>query len=57
MRAETAQFSALLILPAMAGMWIGLRMQDHIDQVAFRKLTLLVLLIAGFNLLRRGLMG
>lgn len=57
LRPQTAYFSALLIPPAMVGMWIGLRLQDRIDQAAFRKLTLLVLLVAGLNLLRRGLVG
>ena len=57
LRPQTAYFSALLIPPAMVGMWVGLRLQDRIDQAAFRKLTLLVLLVAGLNLLRRGLVG
>ncbi len=56
-RVETAPFSAVLIVPALAGMWIGLRLQSKIDQVLFRKVTLLVLLVAGLNLLRRALMG
>ncbi len=56
-RSETALFSALLIIPAVAGMRGGQFLQDRIDQAQFRKLTLLVLLIAGLNLLRRGLMG
>ena len=55
LRAETAMFSALLIVPAMAGMQSGLFLQDRIDQGQFRKLTLLVLLVAGLNLLRRGI--
>ena len=57
LRAETAMFSALLIVPAMAGMQCGLFLQDRIDQRQFRKLTLLVLLVAGLNLLRRGIIG
>ncbi|MDE4098374.1 MULTISPECIES: sulfite exporter TauE/SafE family protein [Rhodobacterales] len=56
MRAETAPFSVALILPAVMGMWIGGRLHDRIDQVAFRRLTLFVLLVAGLNLLRRALM-
>ncbi len=56
-RIETALFSALLIVPAVVGMRGGQFLQDRIDQAQFRKLTLLVLLIAGLNLLRRGLMG
>lgn len=57
LRAETAVFSALLIVPALVGMRVGQLLQDRIDQAQFRKLTLLVLLVAGLNLLRRGLMG
>ncbi len=57
LRAETAVFSALLVLPALAGMRGGVFLQDRIDQAQFRRLTLLVLLIAGLNLLRRGILG
>ena len=55
MRAETLPFSVAMILPAIVGTWIGFRIQDRIDQQAFRKATLAVLLIAGLNLVRRGL--
>jgi uncharacterized membrane protein YfcA len=57
LRMETAPLSALMILPAGIGMWIGLRLHDRIDQKVFRKATLLVLFIAGLNLIRRGLLG
>ncbi|MBY6048623.1 sulfite exporter TauE/SafE family protein [Vannielia litorea] len=57
MNSETVWFSALLLLPALAGMWIGFQIQDRIDQATFRKATLAVLLIAGLNLIRRGLIG
>lgn len=57
LRAETVPFSAALILPALLGMSLGGRMQDRIDQQAFRRLTLVVLLVAGCNLLRRGLLA
>jgi len=56
MRAETAPFSLALVVPAVAGMWIGGQLHDRIDQVLFRRATLVVLLIAGLNLLRRGLL-
>lgn len=55
MTAEVAPFSAILIIPAVLGMWAGRQIQDRIDQGAFRRVTLLVLLIAGLNLVRRGL--
>lgn len=56
-RAETLPFAIALLPPALAGMAIGFAVQDRIDQTAFRKATLVVLLVAGGNLLRRGLMG
>lgn len=54
---ETAQASALMILPALAGLAIGFRIQDRIDQTLFRRLTLVVLVLAGLNLIRRGVFG
>jgi uncharacterized membrane protein YfcA len=55
LNATTIPFSALLIPPAVLGMWIGGKIQDRFDQVMFRRATLLVLFIAGLNLLRRAL--
>ncbi|MCO6384990.1 MAG: sulfite exporter TauE/SafE family protein [Vannielia sp.] len=57
MNGETVWFSAMLLVPAVAGMWVGFKVQDRIDQNTFRKATLAVLLFAGLNLIRRGLMG
>ncbi|MEX0366716.1 MAG: sulfite exporter TauE/SafE family protein [Ruegeria sp.] len=57
LRAETVPFSVLLIGPALLGMWVGLKLQDRIDQATFRKVTLIVLLVAALNLLRRSLLG
>lgn len=57
LRAETIPLSVLMIVPALAGMYFGLKIQDRIDQVAFRKATLWVLLIAGLNLVRKGVLG
>jgi uncharacterized protein len=56
-RAETLPLSVILVLPAVLGMWLGRMYQDRIDQATFRRATLLVLLVAGLNLVRRGLMG
>lgn len=53
----TASFSALLLVPALAGLTLGFQVQDRLNQDVFRKVTLIVLLLAGLNLLRRGLMG
>ena len=49
---STLQLSAVLVLPAMAGLWIGRRFQKYIDQALFSKATLAVLVVAGLNLLR-----
>jgi uncharacterized membrane protein YfcA len=56
-RAETVPFSLALLPPALIGAAIGFRIQDKIDQAAFRKATLVVLLVAGANLIRKGLIG
>jgi hypothetical protein len=50
-----ALFSAALIVPAVIGMVLGGLVQDRIDQRLFRRATLVVLLIAALNLLRRAL--
>ena len=57
LNAETWGFSAALVVPALIGMWLGFRLGDRFDQDRFRKVTLLVLVVAGVNLIRRGVMG
>lgn len=52
---ETGAISALLAVPALFGMWLGFLVQDRLDQALFRKITLVVLVLAGLNLVRRGL--
>jgi len=54
---ESMWFSVVLLPPALIGMWFGFRIHDRIDQQTFRKVTLAVLMIAGLNLIRRGVMG
>ena len=46
-------FSAVLVPPAVLGMWLGGRVQDRINQEVFRTATLTVLVIGALNLLRR----
>jgi uncharacterized membrane protein YfcA len=53
----TAPFSVALLIPAFLGMQVGFKLSDRLDPVKFRKITLVVLLVAGANLVRRGLMG
>lgn len=57
LNASTAPFSAVLLIPAFVGMQLGFRASDRLNPDVFRKVTLVVLLIAGGNLVRRGLMG
>ncbi|MDX1781844.1 MAG: sulfite exporter TauE/SafE family protein [Thalassovita sp.] len=56
LRSDTAVFSAALLIPALAGMWIGFKVHDRIDQTAFRRVTLIVLFVAALNLVRRGIL-
>ncbi|KZZ25724.1 hypothetical protein A3753_32020 [Sulfitobacter sp. HI0082] len=55
LNAQTWPFSALLILPVMLGVWLGSKVMDRVDPVLFRKMTLLVLMVAGLNLIRRAI--
>jgi len=57
MRAQTLPLSVALVVPAVLGMWVGGVMQDRIDQATFRRATLIVLLLAGLNLIRRAVLG
>ena len=51
--AQTFPLSVALLIPAVIGMLAGGKFQDRIDQKTFRRATLIVLLVAGVNLLRR----
>ncbi|MEP3298466.1 MAG: sulfite exporter TauE/SafE family protein [Pseudoruegeria sp.] len=55
--AETAPLSALMLLPVGLGMWAGKWVQDRLNQQGFRTLTLIILTVAGLNLIRRGIIG
>ncbi len=57
LNAETAPFSAFLVMPALLGMWGGFAIGNRLDQEKFRKATMAVLIVAGLNLIRRGLQG
>ncbi|MCK0169391.1 sulfite exporter TauE/SafE family protein [Jannaschia sp. S6380] len=54
---QTVWFSVALLPAALIGMAVGFRIQDRLDQDQFRRLTLLVLVLAGANLIRKGLIG
>ena len=55
--AASLTLSSVLLLPVLAGMVIGYRLNERLDQEKFRTITLIVLIIAGLNLIRRGLLG
>lgn len=57
LNASTAPLSAALVVPALIGLALGFTFGARLDQARFRKLTLLVLVVASLNLIRRGLMG
>ncbi len=52
---ERLWFSAILAVPALAGLAVGFAIQDRLDARRFRRWTLVVLAITGANLLRRAL--
>ncbi|MGB1234315.1 MAG: sulfite exporter TauE/SafE family protein [Planktomarina sp.] len=51
------ELSLMVVPAALLGIWVGFMVQDRINQRAFRMATLIVLIISGLNLIRRGLMG
>lgn len=57
LNAQTAPLSALMVLPAAVGMGLGMRAHGKMDEQRFRRWTLVVLVVAGLNLVRKGLMG
>ncbi len=50
---STAPLSGFLILPCVLGFWIGSHIRNTFDQNMFRKVTLVILIIVGANLIRR----
>lgn len=57
LRAETLPFALFTVPPVLIGMWIGLKLQDRAPQHVFQRATMVVLILAGLNLIRRGLVG
>ncbi len=55
LNAHTLPLGLALCLPMAAGMAVGLMAQDRMNPAVFRRATLAVLILAGLNLLRRGL--
>ena len=50
-------FSALLVLPALAGQTLGQALQDRLDQARFRRWTQVLLVLTGLNLVRQALLA
>lgn len=55
LNAKTLPLSFAMVFPVLLGLWIGFQIQDRLDQRMFHRATLIVLIIAGLNLLRRAL--
>ena len=50
-------FSALLVVPALIGQTLGIRLQDRLDQSRFRRWTQILLAVSGLNLVRQAVLG
>lgn len=57
LNAGTLPISAAAMIPALAGLGLGTLLHDRMPQTAFRRAMLVVLMLAGLNLVRRGLTG
>jgi hypothetical protein len=53
LNAQTLPASALMIVPAALGMWLGFRLHDQLNPQKFRHWTLVLLALTGLNLIRR----
>jgi uncharacterized membrane protein YfcA len=54
---ETGPLSIIGVVPVLMGMGLGLRLAPRLNPATFRRATLAMLVLAGLNLLRRGVMG
>ena len=54
---DTLPLSCAMVLPSLVGLWLGIRTRGRMDEARFRRWTLVVLILAGANLVRRGLIG
>lgn len=52
---DTIPLSLAMVPPMVAGLWIGQRVQDRLDQQRFRRAMLVVLVVVALNLIRKGL--
>jgi len=49
---DTLPFSVVLVIPALVGQLIGFRVHDRLDQDLFRRMTQVMLVLVGLNLVR-----
>ncbi|MEC7764828.1 MAG: sulfite exporter TauE/SafE family protein [Pseudomonadota bacterium] len=57
LNAQTIPLSLAAMAPALIGMWMGYKLHDRMPQATFRRAMLFVLVVAGLNLIRRGLVA
>lgn len=55
LNAQTLPLSAAMVVPSLAGLWLGFRLHDRFDAARFRRWTLVVLTLAALNLIRQAL--
>ena len=55
LNAATLPFSAALVLPAVAGLMMGYRLGDRLDEARFRRWTHALLVLTGLNLIRQAI--
>lgn len=54
---STLPFSAALSVPALAGLLLGYRLGDRLDEARFRRWTHGLLVVTGLNLIRQALIN
>ncbi|MGQ0564064.1 MAG: sulfite exporter TauE/SafE family protein [Gemmobacter sp.] len=57
LNAGTLPFSAVLVVPALAGLMLGYRLGDRLDEARFRWWTHVLLVVTGLNLVRMAWLG
>lgn len=53
----TAPLSALACIPVLAGMWLGEKLRNRLDETLYRRILLLAIVLMGLNLIRTGLVA
>ncbi len=52
---ENVVASAIGAVPVMIGVWLGRKVRNKVEQKTFQRILLLVLIVIGFNLIRRSI--